>query len=164
MRIGRLSDSSLVARWLAPCRIVLAAAPAYLAAHGTPRNLADLAAHNCLGYTLPTPAEAGRWTFGEKREITVAVSGNLRAGNGDALVTAALAGQGLIYQPSFLVAEHLRSGALRALDLGKPTPTLPVHAILPSGRQPPAKVRAFLEFLAARFRPEPPWDRGLDFA
>ena len=95
------------------------------------------------------------------REIAVKIAGNLRAGNGDALVAAALAGQGLILQPTFLVADHLRAGRLVALTLDQPTRILPIHAILPSGRQPPAKVRAFVEFLARRFKPDPPWDRGL---
>ena len=161
VRIGILQDSSLVARYLAPCRVVLSAAPAYLAARGRPQLLADLAAHNCLGYTLPNPASADRWQFGRNSEIAVKIAGNLRAGNGDALVAAALAGQGLILQPTFLVADHLRAGRLVALTLDQPTRILPIHAILPSGRQPPAKVRAFVEFLARRFKPDPPWDRGL---
>jgi DNA-binding transcriptional LysR family regulator len=162
VRIGLLQESSLVARYLAPCRVVLCAAPAYLAARGTPQALGDLAGHNCLGYTLPSPASADRWQFGETGETTIKVAGNLRASNGDALVAAALAGQGLIYQPTFLLAEHLRSGRLVALSLARPIRILPIHAILPSGRQPPAKVRAFVEFLARRFKPDPPWDRGLD--
>jgi DNA-binding transcriptional LysR family regulator len=164
VRIARLQDSSLVARWLAPCRVLVCAAPSYLAARGTPRRLADLAMHNCLGYTLPNPASAERWVFGANAEIAVPVAGNLRASNGDALLAAALAGQGLIYQPTFLVADGLRSGDLVALPLDQPTRVLPINAILPSGRQPPAKVRAFVEFLARRFRPDPPWDRGLDLS
>ena len=161
VRIARLPESSLVARWLAPCRIVVCAAPAYLATHGTPRKLADLAAHNCLGYTLPDPASAGRWRFGENGEIVVPVSGNLRASNGDALLAASLAGQGLAYQPTFLAADALREGTLVALRLEAPCQELPIQAIMPSGRQAPAKVRAFVEFLARRFRPDPPWERGL---
>jgi len=161
VRIGLLRDSSLVARWLAPCHVIMCAAPAYLAARGTPRKLADLTAHNCLGYTLPSPASADRWLFGANGDVAVKVAGNLRASNGDALLAAALAGQGLIYQPTFLIGDHLRSGNLVALPLDEPTRALPIHAILPTGRQPPAKVRAFVEFLAGRFRPGPPWDLGL---
>jgi DNA-binding transcriptional LysR family regulator len=162
VRIGLLRDSSLVARWLAPCHVIVCGAPAYLAAKGTPQTLAELATHNCLGYTMPSPANADRWLFGANGDIAAKVSGNLRASNGDALLAAALAGQGLIYQPSFLIGDHLRSGSLVALPLDEKTATLPIHAILPSGRQPPAKVRAFVEFLARRFRPDPPWDLGLE--
>jgi DNA-binding transcriptional LysR family regulator len=161
IRIGRLKDSSLVARRLAPCRTMVCAAPSYLKEHGTPQNLEDLARHNCLGYTLPSAAVANRWTFGTDGEIAVPVQGNLRANNGDALLSAAVAGQGLIYQPTFIVGDSLREGALVPVLGGYPTYGLGIHAVLPSGRQAPAKVRAFIEFLARRFAPEPDWDRGL---
>jgi DNA-binding transcriptional LysR family regulator len=161
IRIGRLKDSSLVARRIAPCRTAVCAAPSYLKEHGTPKTLDDLSGHNCLGYTLPSAAGANRWVFGTEGDIVVPVQGNLRANNGDALLAAALAGHGLIYQPTFLVGDSLRSGELvRILD-EYPTYDLAVHAVLPSGRQAPAKVRAFVEFLAERFAPQPDWDRGL---
>lgn len=162
VRIGQLKDSSLVARRLAPCRLALCATPDYLAAHGTPRRIADLAAHRCLGYTLPTPATADRWLFGRDGGIAVPVAVVLRANNGDALLAAALAGMGLIYQPTFILAPDIRAGTLVPLTLDEPViETLAVHAVLPPGRNPPGKVRAFVDFLALRFWPEPPWDRGL---
>ncbi len=161
IRIGRLKDSSLVARRLAVCRTVVCAAPSYLKEHGTPQGLDDLSHHNCLGYTLPSAIGANRWTFGPEGEIVVPVQGNLRANNGDALLAAALAGQGLIYQPTFIVGDSLRNGLLVPVLGGYPTYEPGIHAVLPSGRQAPAKVRAFIEFLARRFAPEPEWDRGL---
>jgi DNA-binding transcriptional LysR family regulator len=161
IRIGRLKDSSLVARRLAICRTVICAAPSYLKEHGTPQSLDDLSRHNCLGYTLPSAIGANRWTFGLDGEIVVPMQGNLRANNGDALRAAALAGQGLIYQPTFIVGDSLRDGSLVPV-LGRYQTYEPgIHAVLPSGRQAPAKVRAFIEFLAQRFAPEPEWDRGL---
>lgn len=161
VRIGRLPDSRLVTRRLASCRMMLCAAPAWLAAHGTPRRVADLAARECLGYTLPGPASAGRWAFGRKGEVVVEVQGRLRANNGDALVAAAIAGQGLVYQPSFLVADAIRAGLLEILALDHPADErLAVHAVLPPGRRPPAKVRALVDFLARRFA-VPPWEEGL---
>ncbi|MDQ0472469.1 LysR family transcriptional regulator [Labrys wisconsinensis] len=164
VRIGLLRDSSLVARRLAPCRIILCATPAYLRAHGTPRTIADLAGHDCLGYTLPTPATADRWVFGETADIVVPVTTRLRANNGDALLAAALAGQGLIYQPTFILGDDIRAGRLVPLALDHPVRSkLAVHALMPPGRNPPAKVRAFVDFLALRFWPEAPWDRGLGF-
>ncbi|HLM40195.1 MAG TPA: LysR family transcriptional regulator [Microvirga sp.] len=161
VRIGRLKDSGLVARRLAPCRTIVCAAPSYLEAHGAPRTLDDLSGHNCLGYTLPSAIGAGRWAFGAGGDVVVPVEGNLRANNGDALLAAALAGQGLIYQPTFIVGDSLRDGSLLRVLSGYPTLELGVHAVLPSGRQAPAKVRAFVEFLARRFAPHPEWDRGL---
>ncbi len=161
IRIGRLKDSSLVARRLAVCRTVVCAAPSYLKEHGTPQSLDDLSRHNCLGYTLPSAIGANRWTFGLDGETVVPVQGNLRANNGDALLAACLAGQGLIYQPTFIVGDSLRDGLLVPVLGGYPTYEPGIHAVLPSGRQAPAKVRAFIEFLARRFAPEPEWDRGL---
>jgi DNA-binding transcriptional LysR family regulator len=161
IRIGALADSSLVARRLAPCRMATCAAPSYLKARGTPRAVAELADHNCLGYTL---AQSGphRWSFGRRAEISVPIAGDLRANNGEALLAAAVAGQGIIYQPTFIVADDLRAGRLTALPLDQPTnERLAVHAVYLPDRHPPAKVRAFIDFIATRFAPEPPWDRGL---
>ena len=161
IRIGSLRDSTLVARRVAPCRMMVCAAPAYLAAHGTPRTTADLADHNCLGYTL---AQAGptRWRMGAKTSVDVAVNGNLRANNGDALLAAALAGQGVIYQPTFIVGDEVRAGRLVPVQLDvAPSDLLAVHAVYLPDRTPSAKVRAFIDFIAGAFAPEPPWDRGL---
>lgn len=162
IRIGTLADSSLTARSLAPIRVALCAAPDYLARHGTPQTVADLADHNCLGYTLPTPSNAGRWAFGHDASITVQVSGALRVNNGDALLEAALAGLGIIFQPTFIVADDLRAGRLVPLTLDHPLPRFGnLHAVFPGGRQPPAKVRLLIDFLALRWRGAP-WDTGLD--
>ncbi len=162
VRIGRLADSSLVARRLAPCRSLVCAAPSYLAERGVPRGVADLARHNCMGYTLSSYLGADRWSFGREGDVSAPVSGNLRASNGDALLAAAIAGQGLGYLPTFLVGDAVRNGRLLPVPLDHPPfDRLEVHALWPSGRQPPAKVRALVEFFARRFAPEPPWDRSL---
>jgi DNA-binding transcriptional LysR family regulator len=161
IRIGMLRDSSLIARALAPIRTALCASPAYLAANGTPTTVADLAAHNCLGYTLPTPASATRWVFGKDASTAVPVHGTLLANNGDALSAAAVAGRGLVYQPTFIVADDIRAGRLVSLTLDQPLPRFgSVHAVYPGGRQPPAKVRALIDLLAARWR-DAPWDHDL---
>jgi DNA-binding transcriptional LysR family regulator len=162
IRIGSLSDSSLIARRIAPCRTVVCAAPSYLAAHGTPRSTAELSRHNCLGYTLSQRSNAGRWVFGAKGETEVLVAGNLRANNGDALRAAAVAGQGIIYQPTFIVADDLRAGTLVKLSLDRATEELGgIYAVYLPDRNPAAKVRAFIDFCAEHFAPEPPWDRDI---
>lgn len=161
IRIGRLSGSTMIARRLAPCRTVVCASPVYLKRNGTPNFVAELPNHNCLGYTLSEIVGADRWSFGAEGTVTVPVSGTLRANNGDALVAAALAGQGLIYQPTFLVRAELQSGELVPVPLDHPTIELPgVFAAFPSDRRPPAKVRAFIDFLVQCFGSIPPWDRG----
>lgn len=163
VRIGRIQDQTMIARKLARCRILVAGSPAYLAEGGTPRTVADLAAHNCLAYTLSSALGPRRWLFGSDGTISVPIQGNLQASNGDALVVAALAGQGLIYEPTFLVGDDLRAGRLVALALDHPPIELPgVFAVYPSNRRPPAKVRAFVDFLVRRFGSGPHWDRDLD--
>ena len=162
IRVGSLADSSLIARRIAPCRTVLCASPAYLKAHGTPRTVASLAGHNCLGYTLSRLAGADHWAFGKRGDVSVNVAGNLRANNGDALLAAAVAGQGVIYQPTFVAADELRAGTLVAIPLDHPTFEFGgIYAVYPPDRHPAAKLRAFIDFIAARFAPEPPWDRDL---
>jgi DNA-binding transcriptional LysR family regulator len=159
IRIGDLADSRLIARRIAPCRTVVCAAPSYLAAHGTPRRIAELQQHNCLGYTLSRLTGADRWAFGTRSEVSVAVAGDLRANNGDALRAAAVAGQGIIYQPTFVVADDLREGRLIALALDHPTTAFGgVYAVYPPVRHPAAKLRAFIDFLVERFDPVPPWE------
>jgi DNA-binding transcriptional LysR family regulator len=160
IRIGDLADSTLIARRLAPCRSALVAAPSYLRRCGTPRQVAELAEHNCLGYTLARTTSADRWSFGATAEITVQVSGTLRANNGDALLAAAVAGQGIIYQPTFIVADELHRGTLVPIVLEQPTVEIGgVYAVYLPERNPAAKVRAFIDFMIERFAPVPPWDR-----
>jgi DNA-binding transcriptional LysR family regulator len=163
VRIGRLAESTMIARKLAPCRTALCAAPAYLAERGRPRRVADLKDHNCLGYTLSQTVGSDRWSFGTDGAVTVPVSGNLRANNGDALVAAAVAGQGLIYQPTFLIGAEFRAGHLVSVALDHPTVEFGgVFAVYPSDRRPPAKVRVFIDFLAQRFGSAPPWDQPFE--
>ena len=159
VRIGRVAESTMIVRKLALCRTALCAAPAYLAERGTPRRVSDLKDHNCLGYTLSRALGSDRWSFGIDGAVTVPVSGNLRVNNGDALVAAAIAGQGLIYQPTFLVNGEIRAGRLVSVTLDHPAIEVAgVFALYPADRRPPAKVRTFIDFLAQRFGSVPPWD------
>lgn len=159
VRVGMLRDSTLVARRLAPCRMVVCAAPTYLAARGTPSRVVDLADHNCLGYTLSDRQGAERWCFGADGAVVVAISGSLRANNGDGLRMAAVAGLGVIYQPTFLVADDLRAGRLQTLQFDHPTTDAGhVHAVFRPDRHLPPKSRAMIEFLADRFGARPPWE------
>ena len=162
VRIGKIEDESLIARKLAPCRLLVTASPAYLKNRGTPLRITELAAHDCLGYTLSTSIGANRWQFGTDGSISVPVNGSLHANNGDALVAAALAGHGIVYQPTFLVGDDVRAGRLISLTLDYPPVELPgVFAVYASNRRPPAKVRAFIDFLVGNLGPEPHWDRDL---
>lgn len=156
IRIGHLADSQLQARQLGDCRMCVCAAPAYLEARGMPRRVAELIQHNCLGYSLSSWAGGKEWAFGRDGGVRVPVSGDLQANNGDALTAAAIGGQGLIYQPLFIVAEALERGDLVELTLDQPTCTLGgIHVLYPPDRRPPAKVRVMIEYLLEMFAKSP---------
>ena len=156
IRIGTMADSSMIARKLAPCRFVLCAAPDYIARAGMPSAPRDLAHHVCLRYAYQATRDSWRLA-GPDGEHSIRVDGPFRANNGDALKTAALAGFGIIYAPTFLVADDLAAGRLRIV-LGAYAWNSGIYAIYPETRLLSAKTRAFVEFLAARFAPAPPWE------
>lgn len=161
VRIGRLKDSSLIARRLAPNRLVFCASPDYLARHGVPEKPEHLGHHACLLYTnLPMPEI---WPFQDRDGSlrSLRVEGRLRTNNGDLICRAAEAGLGVAILPSFLAGEALSAGRLQAiLDPWADTSTA-VHAVYPHNRHLSPKIRAFVDFLAARFGPVPYWDAGL---
>ncbi|MEO1574631.1 MAG: LysR family transcriptional regulator [Pseudomonadota bacterium] len=160
VRIGRLRDSSLVARGLAPCRLIVCAAPSYLAAHGEPQTPDDLPAHNCLKYSYLVDGTG--WRFAKDGEtVTANIAGDFRANSGEAVVAAAVAGRGVILEPTFLVAPLIESGALVPVLVGYAPPELGIHAVYPKQRLLPRKVRVFIDFLVARYAGEPYWDRDL---
>ena len=157
IRIGRLADSSLQARRLGDSAMLVCAAPAYLDGRGVPRRVAELAQHNCLSYTLSAAQDGRQWTFGTHGEFRVPVSGDLLANNGDALLAAAVGGQGIIYQPHFIVGEALERGELVALELDKPVIELGgIHVLYPPDRRPPAKVRVMIDYLVEVLAKGPP--------
>lgn len=151
IRIGRLADSSLVARKLADMHLCVCASREYLDKHGVPRTLDDLAEHDCMGYTLTTATGTGYWQFGTDGEVRVPVRGSLHADNGEALVRAAIAGQGLVYGPRFLAATAIAAGQLVEVALDTPLMALgAMHALTHERRRRAAKTRAWIEFLAQR--------------
>jgi len=153
VRIGKLADSSLVARKLADVRLNICASPAYLEARGTPQTVADLAIHDCLGYTLSALTGTSHWGFGGDGAIRQPVHGSLHANNGEVLVQAALAGLGLVYGPRFLTVGAVDEGRLVEITLDAPLMDIGgIHAITHTGRKPAAKTRAWIDFLSQRLR------------
>ncbi len=157
IRIGRLADSSLIARRLAPCRLTVVATSAYWDRHGRPAHPRDLAEHACMVYdNLAAPND---WTFQEDgSDLTVRVHGPLKSNNGEALLAAVLAGQGVVLQPTFMCGPALCGGDLEEVLADYTLGDIFVNAIWPGNRHLSAKVRTFVDFLAARFGPEPYWD------
>ncbi len=151
IRAGMLPDSSLIARALPPIRLVVCAAPAYLTAHGTPQEPADLASHNCMEFA--SAAEPLQWRFtGSGGESTVTVSGNLGINSGQALRAAALEGIGIVMQPDLLVAGDLAAGRLVRLLDQHLAPTLQLHLLTLPNRQPTPKLRSFIDHVVAESR------------
>ncbi|MBI1391932.1 MAG: LysR family transcriptional regulator [Alphaproteobacteria bacterium] len=158
IRIGRLADSSLIARKLAPCRMMICASPDYLARHGAPAHPSELADRNCLIYAYFSQEK--RWSFETPEgEISVPVQGDFRVNFGEAVVEAAVAGRGIILEPTFTLAPHLAAGRLLPILTDFRPRELTVYAVYPAARLLPKKVRAFVDHLTAVFGGEPYWDK-----
>ncbi|MHB1953547.1 MAG: LysR family transcriptional regulator [Sulfobacillus sp.] len=152
IRIGLLTDSSLIAKRLGAVRLVVCAAPGYLETHGRPHAPRDLATHTCLSYSYWSDQD--HWRFRQTRggqEQMIRVTGSLRANNGDVLRQAAVAGLGLILQPLFLVDEDLKAGRLEAVLTDYEVAPLSVYAVYLSRRYVSRKVRSLIAFLQEHY-------------
>ncbi len=147
LRMGRLADSSLGARYLGRNPWLMVAAPSYLAARGVPREPAELAGHACLVYSSVQGDD--RWSFAAPGgdEVSVAVKGPLRSNNLSAVLAAARAGMGLAVLPWYVARESLDAGAVRQVLADHLLPAQELHAVFPSPRQVPSKVTSFIAFL-----------------
>lgn len=155
VRIGDLSDSSLVAQPLGTVKLFVCAAPAYLQRQGRPEHPAELRQHRCLLYSYASDGDDWAFQRGTER-LQVKVAGPLRANNGSVLHRAALDGHGIIRQPDFLVGEDIASGRLERLFASWHTQTIAIHAVYPHRRLVPAKVRLFIAWLQRHLvTPEP---------
>lgn len=151
LRIGALTDSSLIAVRVGEIRRVACASPDYLKAHGRPKTPDDLARHDCISYTgLLTP---NTWTFGhDKVERVVPVRSRLVVTSAESACDAAQAGAGVTVAFSHHVARAVQEGSLiTLLDEFQPAP-LPVSLVYASNRFMPIKLRAFLDFAAPRLK------------
>ncbi|MDP9096835.1 MAG: substrate binding domain-containing protein, partial [Pseudomonadota bacterium] len=153
IRIAPTLRSSLIARSIASVPIIACASPAYLERRGIPLTPSDLAEHECLIYTDNDPPD--EWTFERDRErIVQRVRGSVKANNGDLLRSLAVAGQGIIYQPAFIVGTEIAVGKLVPVLNGfEPLPRT-AFAIYPSSRFIPGKVRALTDIIAVELANE----------
>src|SRR5688500_10940068 len=157
IRIADLADSSLAARRLAPNRRVVCASPAYLKRHGAPHTPEDLAQHNCLATDFSM-----NWDYRDPdgKPGSVRVNGRYACDNWEVLREWALAGLGVALKSTWDVRRHLEDGSLVSLLPGYTFASdVAIYAVYPHRRHLPAKTRAFIEFLAESFGPEPYWDR-----
>lgn len=150
VRIGKLADSSLIARKLAQMRVVLCASPEYLAKAGVPKRLEDLEAHNCVIDTNIDEPDYWHFTMrGESQRIKVA--GRFRVNSAQAVREMVLAGMGIGLCPRYVVADDLEQGRVQPLLPSYETTKYGIYAVYPHNRHLAAKVRTFVDFLVERF-------------
>jgi DNA-binding transcriptional LysR family regulator len=157
IRIGRLADTSFMARKIGEDKRLICAAPSYLARHGTPQRPEDLARHNCLVSRDRT--QLNRWPFkidGQVAELEV--TGRVAVTEGETQMQLALQGIGIVRLTRLTLAQAIRDGALVPL-LGdfSADEAVPIHAVYPHRRHLAPKVPAFVNFLIEKFTP-PPWE------
>jgi DNA-binding transcriptional LysR family regulator len=151
IRMGRLADSSLGARYLGINPWVLVASPSYLAAQGAPARPAELTRHRALIYSSVQGDERWHFTGADGAVELVPVKGPLRSNNLSVLLAAARAGMGLAILPWYVAHESVRSGVVQPLLEQWTLPSQEIHAVYPSPKLVPSKVRSFCDFLAERF-------------
>ncbi|MEJ8811295.1 LysR family transcriptional regulator [Variovorax ureilyticus] len=155
IRITNDLDPNVIARPLGRCDSVICASPAYLAAHGRPHRVPDLATHNCLTYSY---FGKSLWEFevtGER--LAVPVSGNLSANESHVLLSAAVEGAGIAMQPIYAARKLIAQGRLVALLPEAVPQPLGVYGVYGSRRQMPAALRLLLDLLAERFADPDYW-------
>ena len=162
IRNGPILDSRLMAWKLAPSRRVLCASPSYIALHGAPRSIDELAEHKGIFYTNRGVAD---WRF-PRRPVggigsdAIVVRGRLGLGlnNGDMIRDAATAGLGIALLPMFIAGPAMKAGALLPIDIGMHPEDEFIYMAHPDGRNPSAKLRSVADHLRAAFGSPPYWD------
>lgn len=151
VRIARLPSSSLISRKLSSTRMILCASPKYLKRHGTPSHPSELARHTIAAYSLLSMGEV--WEFdGPQGRVAIKVDPRMRTNSGDTCRAVALRHEALVIQPSFLVGEDIRSGALleilpefRSMEMG-------IYAMYPTRKHVLPKVRLLIDYLVEAFK------------
>jgi DNA-binding transcriptional LysR family regulator len=160
LRMGRLSDSSLGARYLGINPWLVAGAPDYLARAGTPETPADLARHACLIYSSVQGDDRWQFTDADGQRTSAAVQGPLRSNNLSAVLEAARAGHGLAALPWYVARESVADGSIRPVLERHALPVQELHAVYPSPKLVPTKVATFIAFLQGALG-EDWWQRSL---
>lgn len=157
VRIGYLADTSLIARRMADCPLVLCASPEYLRVHGTPQTPADLTKHNALAFTGNRGPHEWRYTNNAGETGQVALQGSFKSDSGDILCRAALRHVGIVLLPIFYVAEHLESHRLQhVLPNFTTSPKREIYAVFPPNRFQSTRLRLLVDHLVATTK-QLPW-------
>jgi len=160
VRIGRLYDSSLMARRIAPSRRVLVSSPDYARRNGVPEAIEDIQQHDCICYG--SASVAPYWQFVPQKEgeppRQIVVRGRVHLNNGESMRDAAIAGLGIAALPTFIAAEALRDGKLIELLPESPPTADTIYAVYPQTRYVSRAVRTLIDALVAAFEHAPPWE------
>ena len=151
IRIADLPSSSLIGRTLASTRMVLCASPTYLHTHGTPGSLDELRNHRIISYTYLLSGDEWEFIGPDGATDRVRVHPRLHTNSGDTCRAAALAHQGIVYQPSFLVSSDLQAGRLVELLPDYKGRVVGIYAVYPSRDYLPMKTRLLIDYLTSAF-------------
>ncbi len=151
LRISALTDSSFLARRLAPVQLLVAAAPSYWRKHGRPKRPEDLSTHACFRYA--NMASGTTWNFNNAagEEVQVRIDGPLCVNNGAAERPAMIAGLGVALLPDFMLWSAVEAGDLEIVLTDWTAPQLTLHLLTPHGRSQPRRLRAFSDFVHERY-------------
>ena len=158
LRIGHLKSSSLIAKRIAPIRLVMCASPDYVAQRGEPACPEDLKEHRYLRYSY-MDQEASPSIHKWLQSANYSDSGELASNNGDVLVEAAIAGAGIVLQPTFIVGAALRDGKLQMLLPNHEPEAMTLYAVYAHRQLLASKVRSFIDFISDYFGEPPYWDQ-----
>ncbi len=150
LRIGTLTDSSLLARRLAPMPGMIVAAPSYLDRRGRPVHPSDLAQHDCFGYAYLRTRGTWHFTSTSGEQVSVRPSGRLRVNNGDAVLPALSAGLGIALLPEFIARSSVTDGRLEQVLPDWSGPNTSLYLITPPNGPRPVRVQALADFLIER--------------
>ncbi len=155
IRIGTLKDSSLIARELAPYRLLACASPGYLARKGTPEQVSDLSHHDCLGYRYWSRPSVREWRFSKQgKEQSIAIDSQLQINDISALLTAALNDGGIILGAEVVMRPYLACGQLLRVLPEYESPSRPLHILFPAHHYLTPKLRSFVDYVVMEFGPQ----------
>lgn len=158
LRIGHLKSSSLIAKKIAPIRLVLCAAPSYIEEYGLPIHPEDLVSSHFLRYSYMDYAASENPLMKVLHAGSQNNQSGLVANNGEILMAAAIAGEGYILQPTFIVGEALKQGKLKTILNDFELEPMGLYAVYPHRKLLAPKLRVFIDFISAYFGDPPYWD------
>ncbi|AGT09385.1 LysR family transcriptional regulator [Paracoccus aminophilus] len=156
LRVGELRDTALKARKLCEDQQIPCASPDYIATHGAPRDLQELSQHPVISYSHRSDTRL--WEFHcNGRAVSAPVKSRLSMNNGEAIRDFVIAGLGLGMLPGFIVSPEIAKGRLVRILPGYAPRRVPISLVWPPVEPMPAKLRAFIDFIAAALHDGPPW-------